>query len=102
MVHAGDALGLHEVVVQQAKELFAAFHEDRELVQQFKGVISACLSESFDQASRDQVLSAAFRMELKVVIGREYVKKRMERRDESTKARLEQMNGKMWLQKRVQ
>ena len=48
MVHAGDALGLHEVVVQRAKELFAAFHEDRELVQQFKGVIATCLSELFD------------------------------------------------------
>ena len=40
------------------------------------------------QASRDQVPSAAFRKELKAVIGREYVKKRMERRDESIKARL--------------
>ena len=53
MVHAGDALGLHEVLVQQEKELFAAFHDNRELVQQFKGMISACLSESFDQVSRD-------------------------------------------------
>ncbi|KAL7537164.1 hypothetical protein ACHAXR_008648 [Thalassiosira sp. AJA248-18] len=53
MVHAGDALGLHEAVVQRAKELFAAFRDDRELVQQFKGVIAACLSEAFDQLSRD-------------------------------------------------
>mmetsp|Transcript_22363 Transcript_22363/g.48498 ORF Transcript_22363/g.48498 Transcript_22363/m.48498 type:complete len:783 (-) Transcript_22363:88-2436(-) len=53
MAHAGDALGLHEAVVQRAKELFAAFRDDRELVQQFKGVIAACLSESFDQLSRD-------------------------------------------------
>merc|ERR1719464_1375743 len=53
MVHAGDALGLHEAVVQRAKELFAGFRDDRELVQQFKGVIAACLSEAFDQLSRD-------------------------------------------------
>ena len=42
MVHAGDALGLHEAVVQRAKELFAGFRDDREMVQQFKGVIAAC------------------------------------------------------------
>ena len=30
-----------------------AFHDNQELVQQFKGVISASLSESFDQVSRD-------------------------------------------------
>jgi hypothetical protein len=53
MVHAGDALGLHEAVVQRAKELFAGFRDDREMVQQFKGVIAACLSEAFDQLSRD-------------------------------------------------
>ena len=53
MVHTGDALGLHEVVVQREKELYAAFHDNRELVQQLKGVISACLSKSFDQVSRD-------------------------------------------------
>lgn len=52
MVHAGDALGLHEAVVQRAKELFAGFRDDRELVQQFKGVIAACLCEAFDQLSR--------------------------------------------------
>jgi hypothetical protein len=53
MAHAGDALGLHEAVVQRAKELFAGFRDDREMVQQFKGVIAACLSEAFDQLSRD-------------------------------------------------
>jgi len=53
MVHAGDALGLHEAVVQRAKEMFAGFRDDRELVQQFKGVIAACLCEAFDQLSRD-------------------------------------------------
>jgi hypothetical protein len=51
MVHCGDALSLHEAVVQRAKELFAGFRDDRELVQQFKGVIAACLCESFDQLS---------------------------------------------------
>ena len=53
MVHAGGALGLHEVVVQRARELFTTIHDDREFVQQFKGVISACLSKSFNQVSQD-------------------------------------------------
>ena len=53
MAHAGDALGLHEAVVQRAKELFAGFRDDRETVQQFKGVIAACLAEAFDQLSKD-------------------------------------------------
>jgi uncharacterized Zn finger protein (UPF0148 family) len=53
MTHVGDALNLHEAVVQRAKELFAGFRDDRELVQQFKGVIAACLCEAFDQLSRD-------------------------------------------------
>jgi hypothetical protein len=51
MAHCGDALNLHEAVVQRAKEIFAGFRDDRELVQQFKGVIAACLCESFDQLS---------------------------------------------------
>jgi len=53
MTHVGDALNLHEAVVQRAKELFAGFRDDRELVQQFKGVIAACLCEAFDELSRD-------------------------------------------------
>jgi hypothetical protein len=53
MAHVGDALNLHEAVVQRAKELFAGFRDDRELVQQFKGVIAACLCEAFDQLSSD-------------------------------------------------
>ena len=53
MVHCGDALNLHEAVVQRAKELFSGFRDDRELVQQFKGVIAACLCEAFDQLSSD-------------------------------------------------
>lgn len=51
MAHVGDALNLHEAVVQRAKELFAGFRDDRELVQQFKAVIAACLCEAFDQLS---------------------------------------------------
>ena len=35
-----------------------------------------------EKKSRDQVSSVAFRKEFKAAIGREYVKKRMERRDE--------------------
>jgi hypothetical protein len=35
------------------KELFAGFRDDCEMVQQCKGVIAACLSEAFDQLSRD-------------------------------------------------
>jgi hypothetical protein len=53
MTHVGDALNLHEAVVQRAKELFAGFRDDRELVQQFKGVIAACLCEAFEQLSSD-------------------------------------------------
>ena len=51
MSNVGDALSLHEAVVQRAKELFAGFRDDRELVQQFKGVIAACLCEAFEQLS---------------------------------------------------
>lgn len=51
MAHVGDALSLHEAVVQRAKEIFAGFRDDRELVQQFKGVIAACLCEAFEQLS---------------------------------------------------
>lgn len=51
MAHVGDALNLHEAVVQRGKELFAGFRDDRELIQQFKGVIAACLCESFEQLS---------------------------------------------------
>jgi hypothetical protein len=53
MNHAGDSLNLHDAVVQRAKELFAGFRDDRELVQQFKGVVAGCLCEAFDQLSRD-------------------------------------------------
>jgi hypothetical protein len=53
MTHVGDALNLHEAVVQRAKELFAGFRDDRELIQQFKGVIAACLCEAFEQLSSD-------------------------------------------------
>eukprot|EP00535_Pseudo-nitzschia_heimii_P012468 CAMPEP_0197193442 /NCGR_PEP_ID=MMETSP1423-20130617/27174_1 /TAXON_ID=476441 /ORGANISM="Pseudo-nitzschia heimii, Strain UNC1101" /LENGTH=815 /DNA_ID=CAMNT_0042646631 /DNA_START=103 /DNA_END=2550 /DNA_ORIENTATION=+ len=53
MANVGDALNLHEAVVQRGKELFAGFRDDRELIQQFKGVIAACLCEAFDQLSTD-------------------------------------------------
>eukprot|EP00541_Cyclophora_tenuis_P011265 CAMPEP_0116552936 /NCGR_PEP_ID=MMETSP0397-20121206/6760_1 /TAXON_ID=216820 /ORGANISM="Cyclophora tenuis, Strain ECT3854" /LENGTH=377 /DNA_ID=CAMNT_0004077935 /DNA_START=59 /DNA_END=1192 /DNA_ORIENTATION=- len=53
MTHVGDALHLHEAVVQRAKELFASFRDDRELVQSFKAVIAACLCEAFDQLSNE-------------------------------------------------
>jgi hypothetical protein len=53
MAHCGDALNLHEAVVQRAKEVFAGFRDDRELIQQFKGVVAACLCEAFDQLSSD-------------------------------------------------
>lgn len=53
MNHVGDSLSLHQAVIQRAKELFAGFRDDRELVQQFKGVIAACLIESFEQFSND-------------------------------------------------
>jgi len=51
--HVGDALSLHQAVLQRAKELFAAFRDDRELVHQFKGVVAACLCEAFDQLSKE-------------------------------------------------
>lgn len=53
MTHVADALSLHQAVLQLAKELFAGFRDDRELVQQFKGVLAACLCEAFDQLSQD-------------------------------------------------
>jgi len=60
MTHVGDALHLHEAVIQRSKELFAGFRDDRELVQQFKGVIAACLCVAFDQLSKDgmQIMKA--------------------------------------------
>jgi len=53
MAHVGDALNLHEAVIQRGKELYAAFREDRELLQQEKGIIAACLCIAFDQLSKD-------------------------------------------------
>lgn len=53
MAHVGDALNLHEAVIQRAKELFAGFRDDRELVQQFKGVIGMyghCSESRVDRA----------------------------------------------------
>jgi len=53
MKHVVDALSLHNAVIERAKELFAGFRDDRELVQQFKGVLAACLCQAFDQLSKD-------------------------------------------------
>lgn len=53
MAHVGDSLSLHQAVLQRAKELFAGFRDDRELVQQLKGVVAACLCEAFDELSTD-------------------------------------------------
>jgi len=53
MNHVGDALNLHEAVVQRAKEIFAGFRDDRELLHQLKAVIAACLCEAFDQLAQD-------------------------------------------------
>ena len=53
MTHVADALILHQAVLQRAKTLFAGFRDERELVQQFKGVLAGCLCEAFDQLSRD-------------------------------------------------
>lgn len=60
MTHTGDALNLHEAVVQRAKELFAGFRDDRELVQQLKGVVAACLCLAFQELSEagEQILKA--------------------------------------------
>ena len=51
-------------------------------------ILPLLMGKKFGNITGDQVSSAAFCKELKAVIGREYAKKRMERRDESTKARL--------------
>lgn len=51
MTHIGDALHLHEAVVQRAKEVFAGFRDDRELVQSFKAVVCACLIIAFEEMS---------------------------------------------------
>lgn len=40
-------------LTQLLKELFAGFRDDRELVQQFKGVLAACLCEAFEQLSSE-------------------------------------------------
>jgi hypothetical protein len=53
MNHVGDSLSLHKAVIQRAKEFFASFRDDRELVQQFKGVVAACLIEAFEQFSNE-------------------------------------------------
>jgi hypothetical protein len=58
-------------------------------------------AKKFGTILNDMVAGDAFHKELKALIGREDAKKRQERRDEATQARLKQMNRKPWLQKRV-
>jgi len=53
MKHVVDALSLHNAVIERAKVLFAGFRDDRELVQQFKGVLAGCLCQAFDELSKD-------------------------------------------------
>ena len=58
-------------------------------------------AKKFGNILQDPVAGAAFHKELKTVLAKEDAKKRQDRRDEATKARLQQMNRKPWLQKRV-
>jgi hypothetical protein len=90
MAHCGDALNLHEAVVQRAKELFAGFRDDRELVQQFKGVIAACLCEAFDQLSSDgkQILK-----QIEEVVEENFHNPRANRRNELHHANLAGKGG---------
>jgi len=53
MNHVGDALNLHEAVVQRSKEIFAGFRDDRELLHQLKAVIAACMCMAFEQLAQD-------------------------------------------------
>lgn len=53
LLSTGYALNLHESIVQYAKELFSGFRDDRELVQHYKGILAACLLESFDKFSKE-------------------------------------------------
>lgn len=91
MTHCGDALNLHEAVVQRAKELFAGFRDDRELVQQFKGVIGACLCEAFEQLSSDgkQIL----KQKLEAPVQETFSNSRASRRNELHHANLAGKGG---------
>ena len=91
MTHCGDALNLHEAVVQRSKELFAGFRDDRELVQQFKGVIAACLCEAFDQLSSSG--KAILKQQLEEVPQESFVSSRASRRNELHHANLAGKGG---------
>mmetsp|Transcript_10572 Transcript_10572/g.17059 ORF Transcript_10572/g.17059 Transcript_10572/m.17059 type:complete len:127 (+) Transcript_10572:797-1177(+) len=64
-------------------------------------VLLLLTSRRFGNIIKDQVAGAAFHKELKAVTNREGARKRMERMEESGKARLKQMNRKPWLSQRV-
>jgi len=51
-------------------------------------------AKKFGNIIKDQVAGGAFHKELKAVIGKEYARNRLTRKDESTKARLKQVNRK--------
>jgi hypothetical protein len=51
--HIGDALNLHPTVVHRAHVLFAGFRDDRERVEQWEGVLAACLWLAFDEISKE-------------------------------------------------
>lgn len=91
MTHVGDALNLHEAVVQRSKELFAGFRDDRELVQQFKGVIAACLCEAFDQLS--SAGRSILRQKQEAAPVESFLHKRTTRRNELHHARLAGKGG---------
>ena len=61
----GNALSLHDSIIQYAKSLFAGFRDDRELVQSYKGILAACLLESFDKFSKEGKQMLKVKMETK-------------------------------------
>lgn len=48
MQHVGEALNIHEMIVYYAKELFASFRDEREMVQQYLQVLAACMLEAYE------------------------------------------------------
>jgi hypothetical protein len=90
ITHCGDALNLHEAVVQRAKELFAGFRDDRELLINMKGVLAAALVEAFDQLSNEgkRLLKETEEQEAEV-----FTSKRANRRNELHHANLAGKGG---------
>ena len=54
ITHACDALNLHPILTQRAKELFSGFRDDREKMVDFNGVVAACLCEAHDQVYKNK------------------------------------------------